>query len=246
VSARRLLRLPPAVHPAVGVAPFPRGHDSRFWRFTGGVLWNLRRPQGPRAEGKTDVLWWLMGGWGWGLGVAAAAMAAMVTRRETKTSPRNLTAGKLRRRWEGKETGADDEEQRRAFIGFDECMVSRRNRRTRTGRRAGCNARGHVTDASWDLTNDGMSRDGRNATRKRAKEIWEMRRDVQRSIECQERITEGMLGPLNDSEISCNYSSSFTDVRRAFRVTFILRPVESECISRAHTCWHSSSVHYVK
>jgi len=28
-----------------------------------------------------------------------------------------------------------------------------------------CNARGDVADASWDLTNDGMSRDGRNATR---------------------------------------------------------------------------------
>jgi len=33
------------------------------------------------------------------------------------------------------------------------------------GRMAGCNVRGDVTDASRDLTNDGMSRDGRDATR---------------------------------------------------------------------------------
>lgn len=57
------------------------------------------------------------------------------TEKTKKTSPRNLTAGKLRRR-EGKKTraGVDDEEQGRAFIGFDECTVSSRNRRARMGR----------------------------------------------------------------------------------------------------------------
>lgn len=45
------------------------------------------------------------------------------SRRETKTSPRNLTAGKLRRA--KRKSDADDEERGRAFIGFDECTVSR-------------------------------------------------------------------------------------------------------------------------
>lgn len=70
--------------------------------------------------------------------------------------------GKERRRGRA---GVDDEEQGRAFIGFDECTVSRRNRRARRWEEESEDA----TDASWNLTNDGMSRDGRDATRERKK-----------------------------------------------------------------------------
>lgn len=41
----------------------------------------------------------------------------------TKTSSRNLTAGELWRRKEG--AASIDEERGRAFIGFDDCTVSR-------------------------------------------------------------------------------------------------------------------------
>lgn len=62
------------------------------------------------------------------------------SQRETKTSPRNLTAGKLRRA--KRKSDADDEERGRAFIGFDECTVSRGiNHRGRRGGGRGKNER---------------------------------------------------------------------------------------------------------
>lgn len=121
-----------------------------------------------------------------------------------------------------KHAGVDDEEQGRAFIGFDECTVSRRNRRARTGRAEVQREMG-VTDASWDLTNDGMSRDGRDAMRERKKYGWNgEREDVRRSIDAGRReqrasaaVDLGQFGNLCAITRAC-----FEDVCKACKIYF--------------------------
>lgn len=87
-----------------------------------------------------------------------SARALRQGRRRTKASPRNLTAGELRRR-KGEGSGVNDEGQKRAFIGFDE-----RHGITRDRQEGGQNKgkkRGGVrclTEASWNLTYGEMRR----------------------------------------------------------------------------------------
>lgn len=79
----------------------------------------LRGPPGTgRARGRYDERFMVADGHARG----RQGVGARGSRRETKTSPRNLTAGKLRRAKRKSDT--DDEERGRAFIGFDECTVS--------------------------------------------------------------------------------------------------------------------------
>lgn len=69
--------------------------------------------------------------------------------------------------------GVDDEERGRAFIGFDDCTVSRgidereRKERERRGRERGWMQR---RDAPWNLTNGKMRRDGYNTSWRRKSE----------------------------------------------------------------------------